>query len=94
MIAIATWPGGWISRRSEHPASGESLNVRPGLRFWAFLALSAAARLFLETFRGDSTLLLGMFRQAQAIAWLVLAASLWQIGRRLRDPAHAEGQTI
>jgi phosphatidylglycerol---prolipoprotein diacylglyceryl transferase len=94
MIAIATWPGGWISRRSEHPAGGENLDVRPGLRFWAFLALSAAARLFLETFRGDSTLLMGMFRQAQVIAWLVLAISLWQIGRRLRPSARTEGQTI
>jgi phosphatidylglycerol---prolipoprotein diacylglyceryl transferase len=98
MIAIATWPGGWISRRSEYPVGGESdavrQAIRPGLRFWVFLALSAAARLFLETFRGDSTLLLGMFRQAQVIAWLVLAVSLWQIGRRLRAPAQAEGQTI
>jgi prolipoprotein diacylglyceryltransferase len=68
------WPGNRLARC----AAG-----RPGLRFWVFLALSAAARLFLETFRGDSTIVLNMFRQAQLIAWPVLAVSLWQVGRRL-----------
>jgi prolipoprotein diacylglyceryltransferase len=54
----------------------------PGARFLAFIALSAFARLFLEAFRGDSTLLVGSLRTAQVAAWLVLAAALWAIGKR------------
>jgi prolipoprotein diacylglyceryltransferase len=75
LVATAVWPGGRISLRSE--------KLGNGFRFWAFLGLSAAARLFLETFRGDSILLFGSFRQAQVVAWVVLALSLWQLGRRL-----------
>jgi phosphatidylglycerol:prolipoprotein diacylglycerol transferase len=74
LIAAAVWPGGRIARHT---------SARPGFRFWTFLAFSAAARLILETFRGDSSLVWNAFRQAQLIAWLVLAISLWQIGRRL-----------
>ncbi len=78
----AIWPGSRITRHTR---------AQPGFRFWIFLALSAAARLVLETFRGDSSLVWNAFRQAQLIAWLVLAVSLWQIGRRLeRQAAPAE----
>jgi prolipoprotein diacylglyceryltransferase len=85
VFAVAlTWPGGRISDRSRQAGS-------QGLRFWVFLAVSALARIFLESFRGDSILLMDMIRQAQVIAWGVLALSLWQIGRRigsrLSDPA-------
>lgn len=52
-----------------------------GIYFLKFIAWSAAARLFLDFFRGDSQLLPGNFRQAQVIAWLLLAASLWGINR-------------
>lgn len=76
-IAVLVWPGGRTARHSQGLA---------GFRFWVFIALSAGARLVLETFRGDS-LLLGSFRAAQAAAWVVLAVSLWQIGRRLATPA-------
>lgn len=86
MIAILVWPGGRFSYPSE--------TGQPGFRFWSFLALSAGARLFLETFRGDSTLIAG-FRAAQVIAWLVLSASLWGLGRTLRSqplkPAEEQG---
>lgn len=75
-VAAATWPGGPLGRASQ---TGRTA----GLRFWSFLALSAAARLIIETFRGDSILWLNLFRQAQVIAWLLLAVSMWQIGRRL-----------
>lgn len=78
LIGWLVWPGGRIARSSREHA---------GLRWWAFLALSAAARLVLESFRGDSTLVLGMFRQAQVAAWIVLALSLWQIGKRIHRPA-------
>jgi len=74
LIAAIVWPGRPVAQHSR---------LRPGFRFWVFLALSAGARLFLETFRGDSTLVWNAFRQAQLIAWPVLAVSLWQIGRRL-----------
>ena len=46
---------------------------RPGFLFLTFAALTAAARLFLEAFRGDSTLIFGGLRLAQVIAWIVLA---------------------
>lgn len=44
-----------------------------GLLFLNFTALSAGARLFLEAFRGDSTLVFGGLRLAQIAAWTVLA---------------------
>ena len=50
---------------------------RPGILFLTFAALTAAARLFLEAFRGDSTLIFGGLRLAQIIAWVVLAAALF-----------------
>jgi phosphatidylglycerol:prolipoprotein diacylglycerol transferase len=48
-----------------------------GSDFLLFAALTASSRLFLEAFRGDSTLIFGGFRFAQVIAWLVLAAVLF-----------------
>lgn len=62
-------------------------NLKPGGSFLTFIALSAAARLFIEAFRGDSTLILGGFRSAQVIAWLVLAVCLWGLGRTTGMPA-------
>ncbi len=44
-----------------------------GSNFLLFVALTAGARIFLEAFRGDSTLIVGGIRQAQVIAWTVLA---------------------
>lgn len=49
----------------------------PGFSILLFTALAAGSRLFLEAFRGDSTLILGGLRQAQVIAWIVLAAALF-----------------
>lgn len=46
----------------------------PGWNMIQFVALSAAARLFLEAFRGDSTLLPGGVRLAQLASLAVLAA--------------------
>ncbi|MBE0698218.1 MAG: prolipoprotein diacylglyceryl transferase [Anaerolineaceae bacterium] len=77
LVGIATWPGRRISRASIQPG-------REGLRFWAFIALSAAARIFLEAFRGDSILLADSLRIAQLVAWVALGFSLWQIGRRIQ----------
>ncbi len=49
---------------------------RPGIPFLSFAALTAGSRLFLEAFRGDSTLVFGEFRLAQIVAWVVLAGAL------------------
>jgi phosphatidylglycerol:prolipoprotein diacylglycerol transferase len=49
----------------------------PGTLFLNFVALTATSRLFLEAFRGDSTLIFGGLRLAQVIAWVVLAAALF-----------------
>ena len=54
LVAIAVWPGGRIASYSVQPG-------REGFRMWAFLALSAGARIFLETFRGDSAPAAGQF---------------------------------
>lgn len=78
-ILTFLWPGRW----------GEQAPA--GRYFLFFLALSAAAQLFLEAFRGDSTLLAGGWRSAQIIAWLALAGSLWgmkrvgKLGGKIRD---------
>lgn len=73
-IGAVVWPWRWLAAQS---------GARPGLRFWLFAGLSAAARLALETFRGDSVILWNTFRAAQLVAWLALAICLWQIGRRI-----------
>jgi prolipoprotein diacylglyceryltransferase len=78
MVAIITWPGGRVVKHSQ---------TQPGFRLWVFIGLSAAARMVLETFRGDSILLLNSLREAQVIAWVVLGISLWQIGRRIHPLA-------
>jgi phosphatidylglycerol:prolipoprotein diacylglycerol transferase len=48
----------------------------PGFHFLTFTALTAVSRLFLEAFRGDSTLIFGEYRLAQVAAWIILAAAL------------------
>ena len=48
----------------------------PGSEFLLFTALTAGSHLFLEAFRGDSTLIFGGLRLEQVIAWLVLAVIL------------------
>jgi len=48
----------------------------PGVHFLTFAALTAGSRLFLEAFRGDSTLVFGEYRLAQVVAWLILAVAL------------------
>jgi len=60
---------GWLwFRKSDSPN---------GLHFLNFVSLTAGARLFLEAFRGDSTLVLGGVRLAQIAAWgILLVASL------------------
>jgi phosphatidylglycerol:prolipoprotein diacylglycerol transferase len=75
LVGIAVWPGSQIASRSQAGTAG--------FRFWSFAALTAAVQLFLQGFRGDSVLLLDVIRQEQVIAWIALAISLWQVGKRL-----------
>jgi len=51
-------------RRTDLPA---------GILFLNFVALTAGARLLLEAFRGDSTLVFGELRSAQIVSWIILA---------------------
>ena len=48
-----------------------------GINFLTALALTAAARVFLETFRGDSLFWPGGFRSTQVVGLLVVMAALW-----------------
>ena len=60
---------GWLwFRKADFPSGALFLN---------FIALTAGARLFLEAFRGDSTLIFGGLRLAQIVAWIVLAVALF-----------------
>ena len=54
-----------------------NVDSRPGISFLLFTALTAASRLFLEAFRGDSIVIFGGMRLAQIIAWIVLAVALF-----------------
>ena len=57
-------------RKTDSPAGSD---------FLLFVALTAGARLILEAFRGDSTLIFSGVRLAQVIAWIVLAIALFAI---------------
>jgi phosphatidylglycerol---prolipoprotein diacylglyceryl transferase len=59
-------------------------NPRPGLLFLAYAALTAAAQLVIQAFRGDSALILNGLRQGQVIAWVALAAVFILFEYRLR----------
>ncbi|MCI0552208.1 MAG: prolipoprotein diacylglyceryl transferase [Anaerolineae bacterium] len=48
-----------------------------GLNFLLTIALFSASRVFLETFRGDSVFWPGGFREAQVIALVIMAISLY-----------------
>lgn len=63
-----------------------------GLNFLTVVALSAAARIFLEAFRGDSVIWLGGFRAAQVIGLAGLAGALWAM-RSWAQPASPGGPT-
>ena len=48
-----------------------------GINFLLTIALSSASRVFLEAFRGDSVFWAGGFREAQVIALIIMAISLY-----------------
>lgn len=68
-------------------------NRFPGFLFAFWLALTAAGRLFLEAFRGDSIIVAGSIRQDQLAALLVTLFSLWLLGYWARSQvAEAMGE--
>lgn len=69
-----------ILLQASHPA------LPKGHRFLIFVALTSASILFLEAFRGDSTLLPGGLRANQVFAWLILASSLYSLNTTSRQP--------
>jgi len=75
-ILLVLWPG----RSAVH-------SLPTGKLFLYFVALTAAARVFLEFFRGDSVIIFGSFRLAQVAAWLILAICLWALSRKQFQPA-------
>lgn len=72
-VALALFILSLIGMRKPFPAAGA--------QFLAFLAWTAGARLFLEAFRGDSTLIFGGLRLGQIVAWIVLAIALLALNR-------------
>jgi len=70
-----------------------------GVVFLRFVAYSSAARLFLEAFHGDSQVMFYNIRPVQLAAWLLLAAALWGISWRYKQPAsddfdHLDAKTV
>jgi phosphatidylglycerol:prolipoprotein diacylglycerol transferase len=59
----------------------QKMDSRPGTHFLTFAALTSGSRLFLEAFRGDSSLILGGLRAEQIFAWGALAISLYLFDR-------------
>lgn len=54
----------------------------PGYRFLTWAAMFALGRVFLEAFRGDSQVILGVLRRAQVTALLSALAALWALHLR------------
>src|SRR5262245_36700616 len=78
----------WRWSRVRHPFDGVS--------FLLVVALSAAARVFLEAFRGDSWIVPGGLRGGQVVGLAVLAlclAALPRLARRTLAPAAAQADT-
>jgi phosphatidylglycerol:prolipoprotein diacylglycerol transferase len=62
-----------------------------GVNFVLSVSLSAAARLFLEAFRGDSVILPGGFREAQVLALILMVISLYWMSRWIDSQPSAIG---
>ena len=78
LILAAIW---WLDRRASERAAG--------ILFLYWVTATAAARLFFEAFRADSSLI-GDFRAAQIAAWGIMCFSIWAIHQRQKATATAE----
>ena len=79
MIFVVVW------RRLPNPEAS-------GVNFLLAIVLTAASRLFLEAFRGDSVFLPGGFREAQLIALLVMTAGFYWMKRWMLEGKTFEEQ--
>jgi phosphatidylglycerol:prolipoprotein diacylglycerol transferase len=70
IILLIVWQGHYIFKFN-----------KPGTVFLSFIALTAAAHLFIAAFRGDSILVATGIRRDQIIAWVILAITLWGLGK-------------
>lgn len=77
---VIFWPWNRLSTRF----------VTPGIYGMSLIAATAALRLYLEAYRGDSTFIAGGFRSTQLVAWLILALMLWGISNRIRQSSRSE----
>jgi phosphatidylglycerol:prolipoprotein diacylglycerol transferase len=59
-------------------------NLRPGILFLTYAALTAASQLFIQAFRDDSTLIFNGLRQEQVIAWVALVVIFILFENRLK----------
>jgi phosphatidylglycerol:prolipoprotein diacylglycerol transferase len=85
-LALAILLGlGWLSStdfltdarmKADEETDSTAEKRMDGQLFLLFVALTAAGQLFVEGFRGDSTLLPGGIRAGQVAAWVVMAAAL------------------
>lgn len=64
---------------------------RPGILFLLFAALTALAQLVTQAFRADAVFVLAGLRQAQVIAWVLLAVSFVVIEARFSSPKQKTG---
>ena len=60
--------------------------LKPGGYFLLFIALTSAARLIFERFRGESAMMPGGLRAAQIIAWVIFGLCLYAINRIESQP--------
>jgi hypothetical protein len=63
----------------------QKTDSRPGTHFLTFATLISGSYLFLEAFRGDSSLVLGGLRAEQIGAWIALALSLFLLDKKSED---------
>jgi len=85
LAALAFWLAIERLARSNATAAGAQPGtptaIVPGFLFFAWLAMTAGARLMLEVFRGGSLMWGGGIRAAQIVALVVLLGALWVLGR-------------
>ncbi len=63
----------------------------PGYLFLLWTVLFAASRLFIEAFRGDSTIVFGSLRTAQLLSLAIVAAGMLGLHLMAREKASSDG---
>ncbi|MBT3188720.1 MAG: hypothetical protein HN736_01620 [Anaerolineae bacterium] len=75
LAALVTLNLLWPPKRDAQPQAG--------ITFLTFIAFTAGYTLFLEAFRGDSTLIFNEIRSTQIVALILLAGTLWMLEKKL-----------